>query len=207
MQPQLDALKNVFRYKIVYHVIAIYGVVCLLIAGVSYISLRLYNTWTELSELTTEVDSFKFTVDFIKNNRDLVAAHVDDYNTTLETLIPDEESYFSVITAIEKMASETGVNIKSYTIDLEATSASKLSLRVEITGPPEAIQKLLEESTFIGGRLITIEEIDLANTGEATNVFLFNFYHDQYTVGTSVPQEKLTQKDIQTLEDIRSKLN
>lgn len=207
MQPQLDALRNVFRYKIIYHVMVIYVCALFLIAGISYISFRLYNTWSELSDLNAEVDTFKSTVDFIKNNRDLVAAHIDDYNRTLEQLIPDEESYFSVISALEKMSSETGVIIKSYTIDLEATSMSKLSLRVEVTGPAEALQKLLENSTFVGGRLITIEKVDLVNTEEGTSMFLFNFYHGQYTVGTSVPQEKLTQKDIQILEDIRGKLN
>lgn len=206
MQLKLEEIKKLFRYTIVYHVIAIYAVIFVFGSAALYGSYVLYNSWNTLSNLSVEVDNYKSSVEFISKNRDLVSQNVDEYNKTLEALIPDEESYFSVVTALEKLASETGIIIKSYTIDLESTNVSKLSLRVEVTATPESLEKILNDYAYAGGRLITIEKVELSNLGEARNVFLFNFYHQQYTVGTPVTQEKLTKKDIELIEDIQSRM-
>ncbi|MBP7967486.1 hypothetical protein KAZ66_04400 [Candidatus Woesebacteria bacterium] len=206
MQFKLEEIKKLFRYTIAYHVIAIYFVVIVFGIGALYISFILYNSWNTLSNLSVEVENYKSSVEFISKNRDLVYQNVDEYNKTLEALIPDEESYFSVVTALEKLASETGITIQSYTIDLESTNVSKLSLRVEVTATEESLEKILNNYAYTGGRLITIEKVELSNLGEARNVFLFNFYHQPYTVGTSVTQEKLTKKDIDLIEDIQSRM-
>lgn len=207
MQLKRETIKNLFRYKIVYQVIGMYLVVLLLLSIVGYATYSTYTSWNTLRELSNEVDNYKTSVAFISSNRDLLSAKVDDYNKTLEALIPDEESYFSVVAALEKLAEKTGVTIKSYTIDLESTNMSKLSLRVEITGDDESVEKLLNDYKYTSGRLITIEKVELIRTGESVHIFLFNFYHDQYTVGSSVPQDKLTQKDVQMLEDIITQMN
>ncbi len=206
MQLKPDFFKTIFRYRIAYHVLGIYFFVLLLLSVAGYGGYVIYGSWDRLSLLNSDVERYKSSVEFISKNRSLVAKDVDLYNSTLEELIPDEESYFAVVTALERLAVKTGVTIKSYTIDLESTNVSKLSLRVEIVATQEALEKLLADYKYAGGRLITIEKADLSSTGESVNVFLFNFYHGPYTVGSSISQEQLTPKDVERIHNIQSQM-
>ena len=207
MQPIRDYIQKAFRYKLTYNVIGIYLVVIIFLSVTLYGGTVLYSAWNELSYLNTEVENSKSTVEFIGVNRDVVAEGLDSYNETLGDLIPDEESYFSVVSALERVAEKSGVTINAYTIDLESTNISTLSLRVEVSGSEEALEKLLSLYTYGGGRLITIEKVDISRTGELVNVFLFNFYHQPFTVGSAANTVQLTQKDVDLLKEIQTQMN
>lgn len=207
MQLTLDYIKAAFRYKLTYNVIGIYVVVIIFLSVALYGSTVVYAAWNDLAYLNTEVENSKTTVEFIGVNRDVVADGLDSYNETLGDLIPDEESYFSVVSALERLAEKSGVTINAYTIDLESTNISTLSLRVEVTGSEEALEKLLSLYKYGGGRLITIEKVDISRTGELVNVFLFNFYHQPFTVGSAGSTEQLTQKDVDLIKEIQTQMN
>ncbi|CAN5206721.1 hypothetical protein BH09PAT2_BH09PAT2_09490 [soil metagenome] len=202
MQLKLKEIRNLLRYRIMYHVIGIYLFVILFFSFVGYGSYVLYTLWNTVSTLNHDVETYKTSTQFIGENKDLIADGVDSYNETLQKLIPDEETYFSVVTALERLAEKSDVNIKSYTIDLESTSISKLSLRVEVNGSPEGIKKLLSIYKYSGGRLVTIENVDLSTTGEALNIFLFNFYHQPYTISTKPGLLELSPKDIEFIKEV-----
>ncbi len=206
MQFKVDYFGTFFRYKIVYRVLGVYSCVILLLVAASYVSYVLYQTWDRMNVLDGEIANYKSSVAFISNNKELLVQDIDTYNSVLEALIPDEESYFSVVTSLEKLAQKTGVTIKSYTIDLESTNISKLSLRVEVSGSQEALVQLLAIYKYAGGRLITVEKYESTTTGDATNVFLFNFYHQQYTVGAAAQEIALSQQDIDTIKTIAEKV-
>ena len=121
--------------------------------------LRLYGDYNALQTRSQEIEDARTSVRLIQNNKTLVSQNIDEYNKILEKVIPDKESYFLVITALEQLAARTGVRVVSYSIDLTSTTEEKLTLEVEIVGDLASIENFMKEYHFAGGRLITNERL------------------------------------------------
>ena len=167
--------------------------------------LRLYGDYNALQTRSQEIEDARTSVRLIQNNKTLVSQNIDEYNKILEKVIPDNESYFLVITALEQLAVRTGVRVVSYSIDLTSTTMEKLTLEVVIEGNLASIENFMKEYQFAGGRLITNERLSL-NLKDLQNItFSLNFFHKEFQDG--VEGSSIAGKnDIKEIDDIASKL-
>jgi len=99
-----------------------------------------------------------------KNNLKLFAQN--DFNIEkaikiLNYLIPNEEDYFSILYALEKLSEKTGLLITSYTINLSDRNPNRLRLTVTGVGDINTFFNFLKEYNFSGGRLITSDNLSL----------------------------------------------
>ena len=177
----------------------------ILVGSTIMLSKSLYDTYSEAQLLQADVDETQRQVDIVKKNKDLIETNVDEYNAALEKLIPDDESYFLVISALEQLEQQTGITIKEYNIDLAATTQEKLSLTVNTQGDISSIDRFLQNYKFISGRLITNESLIISPQQLESVAFSLNFYHSPYVPG-SVQASTLTEADIQYVTDIISEL-
>ena len=137
----LELLKN--KTVVSTTVVAVLFVVALIAAIV--IGFRLYGDYNALQTKNQEIEDARTSVSLIQNNKTLVSQNIDEYNKILEKLIPDKESYFLVITALEQLAARTGIRVISYTNDLSSTTEEKLTLEVEIEGDLAGIENFMKE--------------------------------------------------------------
>jgi hypothetical protein len=206
MNLDIQALKAITKYKIIYPIIFLVLINIGLLFGLFYIGNNLYQKYLTLRTEKDEISILKSRVVLARNNKEIFAGRIDEYNELLEKLIPDEESYFSVITALDALANRTGVTISSYSINLKSTTEEKLTLTLNIEGDQDSLNKLLADYLFTSGRLIINEESSIMNDAEKQNLNIsFNFFHKQYkekAISTAVVNEK----DIRFLDEVKAKL-
>ena len=205
MEKTLKRFSELFQNKVA---VSTFVVVILLITTLTVaivIGLRLYGDYTTLQLRSQEIEDARTSVRLIQNNKTLVSQNIDKYNEILEKVIPDKESYFLVITALEQLAARTGVRVASYSIDLTSTTEEKLTLEVEIEGDLASIENFMKEYQFAGGRLITNERLSLNLKDLQNTSFSLNFFHKEFQDG--VEGSSIAGKnDIKEVDDIASKL-
>ena len=205
MEKTLKRFSELFQNKVA---VSTFVVVILLITTLTVaivIGLRLYGDYTTLQLRSQEIEDARTSVRLIQNNKTLVSQNIDKYNEILENIIPDNESYFLVITALEQLAARTGVRVASYSIDLTSTTEEKLTLEVEIEGDLASIENFMKEYQFAGGRLITNERLSLNLKDLQNTSFSLNFFHKEFQDG--VEGSSIAGKnDIKEVDDIASKL-
>ena len=197
----LELLKN--KTVVSTTVVAVLFVVALIAAIV--IGFRLYGDYNALQTKNQEIEDARTSVSLIQNNKTLVSQNIDEYNKILEKLIPDKESYFLVITALEQLAARTGIRVISYTIDLSSTTEEKLTLEVEIEGDLAGIENFMKEYRFTGGRLITNEKLSLSLEDMQNITFSLNFFHKEFQDGVE-GSSVANKNDIKEIEDIAAQL-
>ncbi len=90
-------------------------------------------------------------------NRDIDVELINQY---LNSLIPNNENFFSIITALENLSQETGFMIINYNLDFIDTNSKTVSLKITGIGDMDTFLEFLKNYRFNGGRLITINKID-----------------------------------------------
>lgn len=206
MNIDIQSLKSITKHKIIYPLIFLMLINIGIIIGLYFMGNTLYQKFLLLQATKDEIAMLKSRVVLISNNREIFKGSLDEYNETLSKLIPDQESYFSVITALDALANKTGVKIAAYSIDLKATTEEKLTLLLAVEGDQAALNKLLAEYMFISGRLITNEESSIIlDQEEQTLSISFNFFHKEFK-NTQTPATKVTEKDLKFLEEVKSKM-
>ncbi len=158
----------------------------------------------EKKTLQKELDLLKNRVDVMRSNNDLRLEQIQSYNKILSTLIPDQEDFFTIIYALEKISSETGFTISEYTINLAATSSERLSLVVRGKGDLSSFMEFLKSYNFVGGRLTTSEVVRFSGTSVNTEVNL-NFYHKKYEFDNKIIP-KISEQDLLDIEKIKNKI-
>ena len=206
MNIDISALKRITKYKIIYPILLL-GIIDLgLVIGVFFIGNTLYQKYLSVQAEKDKISQLKSRVVLVRNNKEIFDGRVDEYNEILEKLIPDEESYFSVITALDALANRTGVSITSYSINLKSTTEEKLTLSLVIDGDQEALNKLLADYMFAGGRLITNEESTIAVEEEEQSLSIsFNFLHKKFN-NTVISSVVVSERDIQFLDEVKQKM-
>lgn len=207
MQPNIDihAIRVFMRNKMVYTIVAVYLIVFALLGFAIYTGYSLYTIWNSMKQVDADISTFKARTELIQNNKSLIASDIDDLNSTLDAFIPDTENYFSVITALENISASTGVEIVSYSLDLESTNVSTLTLKVELVGTTDALNNFYENYMLAGGRLITADELEFENSEDGKVVVSMNFYHSEYADGSVSPTDEITQSDIDFVTDLAKK--
>ena len=159
----------------------------------------------ELTILKEEVNLLKNRSDTLKYNKSLTEDQITVYNKILASLIPESEDYFSIIYALETISQKTGFNIVSYTINLSGTSREKLTLNIEGKGDLEAFKNFLNNYEFMGGRLVTSEQIEFSGANFTNTKVGLNFYAKKFTFNEAVVPQ-LRKEDVDKLEAIKQKI-
>ena len=206
MELNLEQIKKVLKNRVIYPVIIMYVIILSLTAFAIYTGTKVYTLYTDLQNVTAEVEVSKSSVELIQKNQNLLQNNIDEYNAILLKAIPDDETYFSVISALEKLATNTGIEIVKYSIDLEATTQSKLTLSVDVLGSPEALDILYEKYRYAGGRLITSDMVTINKLAEGRIVMSFNFYHGKQSKEIDITTQQLTEKDIEFVKQVEVEL-
>ncbi len=205
MEKKLKRYLELFQNKTVFSVSLILLLFILVLTAAIIIGVRLYGKYNDLQGLNQEIEDARTSVRLIQNNKTLLTEKIDEYNEILEKLVPDNESYFLVITALEQLAARTGVSIVSYSIDLSSTTEEKLTLEVEIAGDLPAIENFMREYHFTGGRLITNESLTLGIVDLEQISFALNFFHKEFQDGVE-GSAIVSENDIKEIEEIAAKL-
>lgn len=152
--------------------IAVLFVICFL----AFSAISGYFTFKDKEDgMRREVDELDSKVALVRNNEKLTAEHLDSYTQVLSGLVPEEEDYFSIAAALEKLSRETGFLITKYSLDVSVEKKDNLSIKIDGSGSPENFISFLKEYRFGGGRLATISELnfDVSNTSKVSLVLTF----------------------------------
>ncbi len=190
-----------FRMKTLSPIIGIWTFNVVLFIGIYIVAFQLFQSYTEYSALKESIIDTKLKVDLIEGNRQLTSEQIDLYNDALGKLIPDEESYFSVISTLELISQKTGFKLSRYTINLSGTTADKLSLIVEGSGTEENFMKLMRDYLYAGNRLVTNERVEFSPARLDNIKLSLNFYHKK-TAKTVNGEVALTQQDIEFMNEV-----
>jgi hypothetical protein len=129
---------------------------------------------------------------------------LDDINKILNLLIPNEEDYFSIIFALERISQKTGFIITAYEINLQKSNLQKLSLSITGIGNRNTFLDFVKDYQFTGNRLITIDSIKFSEEMVNETKIDLNFYNS--TGITQLPTyRQLTNADKELLRKILSR--
>lgn len=205
MKLDLKIIKTFLQNKHFYPTLIIVVLDIVLLGVLIFMGFRLYATYNEMIASQDRVQEMKATITLIRNNQTIFDGRIDEYNSILQQLIPDNESYFSVISTLEQLSEKTGVTINSYSVNIDATTEEKLTLSVTILGDQIGIEQFIQEYKYAGGRLLTTDGLKI-NPQELESVTVsLNFYHNAFkdTVSSS---SQVTSADLELLEEIKTKL-
>jgi len=175
----------------------------------AYLGYKMYGIYTETQALNVEIDQLKSSSLLIKNNKDLLEGNIGEYNILLDRMIPDSETYFQVISALEQLEDRMGVSIESYSINLSETTEEKMSLTLTISGTKESIESLFEYYRYSGGRLITNEELEYSRKDLESTIFIINVFHaaaDTTLSSDGSGSNIISTEDIEFIKSIEEKL-
>lgn len=200
----ISQVKAFLRNRFIISIIIFVVLDTALIAAAGYGGYFLYGNYQKIQETQSTIDNLKKDVQLIQANRELLENNIEGYNEMLSTLIPDEETYFKVIAALEQLALQTGVVIDSYTLNLSDTTEDKLSLTLSIAGDRESIEDLLKEYHFISSRLMTNETVSLTFSDSITISFKINLFHKAYADSGVELTTQLKQEDVDFLKKVQA---
>lgn len=100
------------------------------------------------------------------------AEEVDLLVSTLDTLLPSKEDYFTIFTVLDNISTQTEFRVVSFTLILSKTPGEVLTLKITTEGTPEAFVKFLENYQYKGGRLITMDELTYSPVSAQTSLTL-----------------------------------
>jgi len=102
-------------------------------------------------------------------------------------LVPEEEDYFSILYALEKISQKTNFKITSYTVNLVNNQSNTLKLTVTGIGDVNTFFKFLKEYNFGGGRLITSDNLSLNSSEQSGFKINLTFYTKKISSEESFP--------------------
>lgn len=106
-----------------------------------------------------------------------------DFDKTLmilNSLVPNDEDYFSILYALEILSQKTGFQINSYTVNLSENSPNRLKLTVSGVGSQEVFLNFLKQYNFGGHRLITSDNLSLSPQQQSGFKIDLTFYSNEY---------------------------
>ena len=124
---------------------------------------------------------------------------VDELITELNTLIPSEEDFFSMFSALESLSKKSGFTISGYKANLKHSKKGQFTLTIEGSGSVDSYLRFLTAYPIAGGRLITIEKAN-AILDNAKNSLTLTFYSHKPSLKQS---DALTKIDNLVLTEAR----
>lgn len=162
-----------------------------------------------IAKLTQEIAELKKKSQLVNYKQEIINEGIDftETNKLFTKLIPNEEDYFSVIAALEKISTETNFLIINYSINLKSSTKNKLSLTIEGKGDQDSFFKFLKDYRYAGERLITIDKIDYRTTGFTQVKLIVNFYSGKINQKTMASNTKLTEDEKKLIRTIKEKVS
>ena len=162
------------------------------------------------------IDKFQKEIMVLKNKASLVeykdmiineGINIDQANRLVGQLLPDQEDYFSIIIALEKISQRTNFIITSYVISLSSKKPGE-GLRLNITGQGDldSFMNFLKDYNFSGGRLITIDKIDFSNKEFSKIALGVNFYTSKPSSFSQKQDIRLTEEDKNFIKLLENKI-
>lgn len=186
-------------------VILIFIVVACICIMLIYVSSLYRNSILEQEALKNEVMRLQERKNAIESMKALTDNQIDEYIELFSYIIPEKEDFFSIIYALEKISQKSKFKIVNYTIRMTATQNNKIALNIDGSGNIDTFTAFLENYMFAGGRLATIEKIEFSEKKLNAARLAINFYAQSGITG-SQKTKKMTQKDIDYLKLVRSKI-
>ena len=132
---------------------------------------------------------------------------VSTFNEALDQLIPSQESYFQIISALERLSINTGLKLDDYTINIQDTTSEKISFSMITEGTVSQIQNFFKTYNFASGRLIISEKMTLTQNDQNQSLsFDLSMFNAAYDIGqvTDIPAVK--EEDVKMMEEVISQL-
>ena len=206
MKLKVDSLIAILKNKKFAPMIMLAIIDLILLIAILYISFNLFTIYNQVTAVEESIKTDEQTMQLVKENTDVFGSQIDSYNSALNLLIPDDEGYFTVISALEALSAKSGVLIDSYSIDLDSTTQEKLSLDVVIKADSKQLTKFISDYPYISGRLIVNEGLNYDPSNPISLKFSLNLYHKPYKVDNSDTSTSNTPKidkgDIKLIESI-----
>jgi hypothetical protein len=178
-------------------------IIGVIIYGVFYVN----NLRLELDNLNLRLEETKQLALLVKNNKDLLEDKVSTFNEALDQLIPSQESYFQIISALERLSINTGLKLDDYTINIQDTTSEKISFSMITEGTVSQIQNFFKTYNFASGRLIISEKMTLTQNDQNQSLsFDLSMFNAAYDIGqvTDIPAVK--EEDVKMMEEVISQL-
>lgn len=206
MKLKLATIFSILKSKKFAPMTALAVVDLILLMAFLYIGFNLFTIYNQVTAVEDSIKIDEQTMKLVKENTDVFGSQIDSYNSALNLLIPDDEGYFTVISALEALSAKSGVLIDSYSIDLESTTQEKLSLNVTLNASSEQLTKFISDYPYITGRLIVNEGLSYDPSNPTSLEFSLNLYHKSVPAdnsGTSTSNvPKIDKNDIQLIQGI-----
>ncbi len=202
MKLDYSFIKSFLQNKRLYPTLIIIVLDVIVLAVLIYYGLQIRTAYQDMLSAEDKVQEMKATITLIRNNQTVFDGRLEEYNSLLEQLIPDQESYFSVITTLEQLSARTGVTIESYSVNLGSTTEEKLTLTLAVQGTPESLQQFIRDYRYAGGRLLTTESLDIDPQQLESISISLNFYHNEFK-DTVSSESRVKQEDLRKLDEIR----
>lgn len=152
-----------------------------------------------------EINSLKDRLNTL-NASNFTNSDLKKYLLFLNKLIPNSEDYFSIIYALEEISKKTNFIINSYDVNLKQSTASKLKLTISGIGDKTAFMNFLKSYSFVGGRLITSDKIELNSQVEKEIKIDVTFYNKK-TDAKNTDQFQTALSSLQEVSNLYNKVN
>ena len=152
------------------------------------------SSYQKSVELVKNNNNLKETLSLLTKSSNISVGEIDQFNNIAANLIPERESYFSIINALDALSQKTGFIFGDYEINLSDSNQEKLSLNVNGKGNIDTLHTFLQEYKFISGRLITINSLDLLAEDQDQYSLTLNFYHQ--SASSVAPADALSEPDV-----------
>lgn len=190
------------------HLVSLIFIVTVMVVGVVFFIERFSNLQQKITLIDKEIVDLQKKSEFVSYKQQIVNEGIDlpEVNKILTQLLPNEEDFFTVISALEKISKDTNFLMTSYAINLKATKKDQLALTVEGQGDDQAFFNFLKDYRYLGGRLITLDKIDYKTTGFAQIRLNINFYSGMEKASANETAKQLSSKDKKLISEIMSKV-
>jgi hypothetical protein len=178
-------------------------IIGVIIYGVFYVN----NLRLELDNLNLRLEETKQLALLVKNNKDLLEDKVSTFNEALDQLIPSQESYFQIISALERLSINTGLKLDDYTINIQDTTSEKISFSMITEGTVSQIQNFFKTYNFASGRLIISEKMTLTQNDQNQSLsFDLSMFNAAYDIGQVTDIPAIKEEDVKMMEEVISQL-
>ncbi len=199
-------LRRMLRKNLVYILTFTILVVSLVISIIVFFSKFNINN-DKISSLKSEINGLNKKKELINFKNEVIKGEVDldKINSILTFLIPNEEDYFSIITALDRLSAQTNFIITSYDIILANSTPNQLSIQVEGQGDPNTFIEFLKNYNFSGGRVITLDQVNFSSGPFSGTKINLNFYSGKGTAGQEL--SNFTDKEKKLISTVLDKVN
>jgi hypothetical protein len=176
-------IKSLFKTKGFYTVFFLVIIDIMLFGFLLYGFFFTYQRFSSLIQERVALEENRQKAQLVRNNKQQLETDIADYNAVLDRLIPNQESYFQIINAFEKLSLATNLPIENYTINVEDTTSEKISFSLRLTGSSQEVDSFLKNFNYSSGRLIVSDSWSLLNDGTVStldfDISMFNAIYAQ----------------------------